>query len=380
MQSKPIGGKSERGDWNAVYEMKSTLYGDRSTIRQVLTFLILLGIVIMCGTAGYVWIEGMVWLQALYFTVITISTVGYNLPESISQNGLIFTIVLILVGVSIVFYGITNVAAVLIEGKVRGLFKARRSKKMIAEMNNHTIIIGGGVTGRYILTELIHTDESFVVVDLDEEAINNLKTYLKSDFLHIIGDATEETILNECGVMRAKSLITALPTDSLNVFVVLSARTLNPDLFIISKASSHEAIKKLKYAGANEVVAVHEISGKRMARLATHPEAVNFMEVMLFNKAEYRIDEIKVEEDAWFCGKSLMKLKLPQEYGLMVVAIQRGLEIMFSPTGAAQLLPEDRLVVLGKRSAIGQFLSAERISESSRETEHLKKKESTGLS
>ncbi|HPE69677.1 MAG TPA: potassium channel protein [Thermotogota bacterium] len=320
--------------------------------RKIVVLVALVAGVLVLGTVGYVYLAGMDRLDAFLQTVITISTVGFDIPADLSDDAKLFTAALIGLGVSIVLYGVSTVTAAIVEGRLNVLFRIRRNRKMVQEMKDHTIVVGGGVTGRYVVQELFNDGQPFVVIDSSEEAISRLHSLLGREIVNVVGDATEEEVLKLAGVLKARALISTLPTDSLNVFVVLSARTMNPRLNIVSKVTAIDAEKKLKYAGANEVVAIHEISGKRMARVATKPETVNFLDIVSFGNLEYRIEEIELLPGSKVSGKTLAGLNLPAEIGLMIIAIRRETDLIFSPTGDTRLEVGDKLMVLGTRAAI----------------------------
>lgn len=324
-------------------------------IKQVLIFTILILIVLGMGVLYYHIFEGLPFVDSFFFTAITISTVGYSIPENLSTGGKIFTSVLIFLGVSVVLYGVSSITAIIVEGKLINYIKGRRNKKMIEKMKNHVIVVGAGKTGQYVVSELVRENEKFVVIDINEENMKRLIENYKIDIPYVVGDAAEEEILLEAGVKRAKSLITTLPEDHLNVFVVLSARTLNSKLTIISKVTDVLSIKKLIYAGASTVVAAAEIAGTRMAKLVTHPESINFLDFFVFGSESYRIEEIKVGKDSILINKNLSELQLLRKFHIMVVAVNRSGEVIFGPNGEFEILENDILMIMGKKDDISKF-------------------------
>jgi voltage-gated potassium channel len=321
-------------------------------LKQIMLVAMMISGVIMFGTFGYMILENYEFQQALFLTIITISTVGYSIPETISSSGIILTIVLIGLGVSVVLYGISSITGLVVEGRLNVIMKFRRNRKMINKMKDHVIVVGGGRTGRYVMMELFKLEKPFVLIERDKEAVDRIKDVTKSDFPFIIGDATDEDVLLSAGIKKAKSLITSLPQDSLNVYVVLSARTLNSNLNIISKSSELKASNKLTYAGANAVVADTQITGIRMARIATKPDQIKFLDVLAFGNQEFRIEEVYISQHSALANKTLFELKLTKTIKVMVIAIRRGDQTIFSPTGDMTIYPEDSIMVLGSRAGL----------------------------
>jgi voltage-gated potassium channel len=308
--------------------------------------------VIMFGTIGYMMLENFSFEQSLFLTIITVSTVGYSIPDTISSSGIILTIVLIGLGVSVVLYGISSITGTVVEGRLSEIMKFRKNRKVINKMKDHVIVVGGGRTGRYVLVELIKLEKPFVLIEKDKAAVDRIKALAKKDFPFIIGDATDEEVLVKAGIKTASSLITSLPKDALNVYVVLSARTLNPELNIISKSSELKASNKLTYAGANAVVADTQITGIRMARIATKPDKIKFLDVLAFGNQEFRIEEVFIAQHSSLANKTLFELELTKTIRVMIIAIRRGEQTIFSPAGDTTIYPEDSIMVLGSRAGL----------------------------
>ncbi|HOO33606.1 MAG TPA: potassium channel protein [Thermotogota bacterium] len=321
-------------------------------VKQIMLVALMVTGVILFGTFGYMILENYEFQDSLFLTIITVSTVGYSIPETISSSGIILTIVLIGLGVSVVLYGISSITGTVVEGRLNDILKVRRNKKMINQMKDHVIVVGGGRTGRYVMIELIKLEKPFVLIEKDKAAVDRIKDITKTDFPFIIGDATDEEVLVSAGIKHAKSLITSLPKDSLNVYVVLSGRTLNPEVNIISKSSEIKASNKLTYAGANAVVADTQITGIRMARIATKPDQIKFLDVLAFGNQEFRIEEIFVSEHSSLANKTLFELELTKKIRVMIIAIRRGEQTIFSPAGDTTIFPEDSIMVLGSRAGL----------------------------
>ncbi|ONN26547.1 potassium channel protein [Thermosipho affectus] len=324
-------------------------------IKQIFLFTVLILIVLITGVLYYHLFEGLPLVDAFFFTAITISTVGYEMPETLSTTGRIFTSILIFMGISVVLYGISSVTAIIVEGKLSDYMKERRNRKMIEKMQNHIIVVGAGKTGQYVIAELIREKESFLIIDKSEENVKRLLEMYSIEVPYIVGDAAEEDILLNAGISKAKALITTLPEDSVNVFVVLSARTLNPSLTIISKVTDVSSIRKLIYAGATTVVAAAEIAGTRMARLTTRPESVNFVDLFAFGNEQYRIEEIKIVKNSVLVNKKISDLDIGKKFKVMVLAVNREGDTIFGPSGDLELRENDALMIMGRKENIDEF-------------------------
>jgi len=242
--------------------------------KKLFLALALIIIVIAFGTAGYQLIEGWNFLDALYMTIITLTTVGYREVHELSSRGMIFTIVLLMVGVGTFLYALSAGAKIILEGELQELFGRKRLEKKIKELKGHYIVCGYGRMGKIICRELKAKNVPFVAIERNGDFLNNRL----DDFLGISGDATNDDILREAGIERAKGLISVLPNDALNLYVVLSARELNPDLHIVARAGEEGSENKLLRAGADKVVSPYHIGGLRIAHTILRPAVVDFIE------------------------------------------------------------------------------------------------------
>lgn len=325
-------------------------------IKRVIMLVGLIALVFSFGTIGYMIIEKWSFIESLFMTAITISTVGYTIPEEISNAGKIFSMILILSGISIVLYGISSITSILLEGDFQKYLAMRRRSKMIEKMKDHHIIVGVGRTGRHIISEFLRSGESFVVIDIDEEKIKHLETLFNKNFPYIVGDASDEDTLVKAGVERAKSLITTLPDDTKNVFVVLSARTMNPMLNIISRASDTSAMRKLLYAGVTSVVTISEIAGVRMAMMAINPDLISFLDVVTFSgEKNLRMELIRIPEKSPIIGKTLAELRIPQRTGLIIISMRKNGNYIFNPKGDTKVEAGNSMVVLGDIEGVNKM-------------------------
>ncbi|QER41825.1 potassium channel protein [Thermodesulfobacterium sp. TA1] len=313
-----------------------------SVNRRLFLVLILVAGIIALGTVGYIIIEDMLFLEALYMTVITLATVGFKEVKPLSEAGMIFTILLIILGFGVFTYAVTTGAQILIEGELRDVFNERRRKKMLVRLKGHYIICGYGRMGRIIAKELKAHGEEIVVIERQGEI-------KEEGFFFIIGDATKDEVLKEAGIERAKGLVSVLSSDADNLYVVLSARALNPNLFIIARAAEESARKKLKIAGANKVVCPYHIGGLRMAHMLLKPNVVDFWEFI--TRSEYLnidIEELVVSEKSPYAGKTLRETEIGKTFGVIIVGIKRKEgQIEFNPSAESLILPGDILLAIG---------------------------------
>lgn len=320
---------------------------------MLLSFVFLASAVFV-GTAGYMYIEKWDVITSLYMTTITLSTVGYGVPRSLNTLGYIFTMILIAFGISVYLYAIGTVAAFFLDGDLRKYLSWRRVTRRIEKMKNHCVIVGGGEIGKYVALELTQRVYPYVFITDKEDVVDDVKGDIKkiakeNDFYYIIGDLTDEETLEKAGVREAKTLVTTLSDDSLNVYIALMAKSMNRTIEIISEASDIEAIKRLNYAGVDRVISSTEIVGSRMAALVMNPGLQSFMDVIhRSGNTELRTEEIFVNIKSPFAGKTLKEAEIPQKTGLLVIAVQKGNDFVFNPSASTVIDPGASIIVLGK--------------------------------
>lgn len=307
----------------------------------------LFAFVIVVGTAGYMAIEGWPAWDAFYMTVITVTTVGFKEVHELSRGGQVFTVCLILGGVGTVFYAVTLVAAIIVEGGLQHRFEGRRRLRMIQGLRDHFILCGSGRIGSTIAAALRREGVPFVVVERDAE---RLHTVLERGDLAVQADASREDVLRQVGIDRARGLIAAVGTDAENVYTVLTARGLRPDLFIVARAEAEDARPKLIRAGANRVISPYEIGATQLAQTALRPAVVDFVSLATSSEnLELAMEQIAIGASAPFTDQSLVEANLRQRYGVIVVGIQRADGRMeFNPPSDAVMHAGDQLVVLGR--------------------------------
>ncbi len=308
----------------------------------VLSFLILS--VLFIGTAGYMILQGISLLDSLYMTVITIATVGFKEVKELDQNGKIFTIILIFYGFGIFTYAMTSGAKIIIEGEIKEVFKIRSMEKSIDKLRDHYIICGYGRMGNIIGKELKANGIDFVVIEKNKENIRD------EDILYLLGDATNDEVLKKAGIKRAKGLISVLPSDAENLYVVLSAKELNPDLFLVARSVSVETETKLRRAGADRVVSPYHIGGLRIAHTVLRPTVVDFLEFATGSEhLDIQIEECEVKKDSELAGKTIELCRIRENTGVIIVAIKRADGRMeFNPDPKTSIMDGDILIALGE--------------------------------
>jgi len=331
----------------------SHFHGDPRPVKHLnnrLAFsILLLALLIICGTGGYMIIEGWDFLDSLYMTVITLSTVGYGEVHKLSKPGLVFTIILIIGGVGTALVVLGTGATLILEGELQEVFGRKRLEKKIKELHDHYIICGYGRIGKIITRELREDQRRLVVVEKDPAMLQN-----NTETLVLMGDATRDSILKEAGIEKAKGLISVLPTDAENLFVVLSARGLNPKLLIVARAVEEGAEKKLLRAGADKVVSPYHIGGLRMAYTVLKPAVVEFMEFATkTGNIELQLEQVVINENSKLIGLSLDECGLGKDLGIIIMAIKRPSgDMKFNPTSRTAIKEGDTLIAIGEASRL----------------------------
>ena len=318
--------------------------------RNFIIAMISLVILFAIGVIGYRIIEGdnphQKWtvFDAIFMTVITLTTVGYS-DDNMSKLGRAFTVFLLIGGLGIFVYSVGVATAFIIEGQFREVFRRRKMEKSINKLSNHYIVCGIGDTGVHALEEMIQMDMDFVAIERDQERIDH--ELATKAFLYVQGDATEDEVLIRAGVERARGLIASLSRDQDNLFVVLSAKQLNPRLKIASKAVEANSLSKLKQAGADEVVLPDYIGGMRLASTVTRPIVVNFLDIMLRSQEATRFAESVIQPGTPLVGLTLGEAHIPDRTNLMVVAVhKRQGDFIYNPSGGLRLEVGDALIVI----------------------------------
>ena len=319
-------------------------------IRQLRFAAFVVVVLLGLGTVGYIYIEGWSVLDSLYMTVITLTTIGYEVVKPLSTAGKIFTIVLALAGVSIlftvVFWVVGNAIEIASAQKMQHLFWRRRMEKAIRGVKDHYIICGHGRMGQAIAAEFRARKVPFVVVENNPEQLPRL---VAEKVLFVEGDATDEKSLLAAGVERAKGLITVAPTDADNTFIVLTAKGINPNLFVVARSITIEDEPKLRRAGADRVMSPYVLGGKRMAWSVLRPNVVAFLEgAMQSESLQLEITEVIVTGDSEFANKTIRESRIREKSGATVVAVKsRDGVLTSSPSPDVEIREGDVLIAVG---------------------------------
>jgi voltage-gated potassium channel len=322
-------------------------------IRHLKISICVLVLLVSFGTFGYIVIEGWRFLDALYMTVITLSTVGFREVHNLSDLGKIFTMVLIFFGVSVIGYIVGSLAQIMFEGQFHRIIGRKKVEKSISALEGHYIICGFGRIGALICKEFAARPLSFVVVEKDAASVERMELD-GHGYLFLRGDATVDDTLLKAGIKKAKGLISVVTSDTENVYLTLTARGLNPDLFILARSGEEGSEVKLKRAGANKVVSPYLIGGSRMAQAILRPTVVDFIEIATGHEhLELQMEEILIPDHSVFIGESLASSGFRKETGVIIVGIKKECGKMgFNPESHTKLEARDILIVLGEPTAI----------------------------
>ena len=310
--------------------------------------------VIAFGTLGYAMIEGWQAFDALYMTIITLATVGFKEVHELSPEGKIFTIVLIISGTGIIAYTLSSLIQFTLEGQLRKILGRKKLESRIGKLRDHYIICGYGRIGHLICREFQSRPTPFVIVEQNPNHIERLE---REGCLYVEGDATDDETLQAAGIEHAKGLITAVTSDTDNVYITLTARGLNPKLFILARAGEEGAEKKLMRAGASKVISPYTIGASRMAQAILRPSVVDFIELATASEhLALQIEEIRIAADSVLAGKNLINSGIRQSMGIIIVGIKESDgKMTFNPPPEKNIEPNSVLIILGERPAISQL-------------------------
>lgn len=316
--------------------------------------LVIVGIIFFIGTTGYVYIEKWSVFDSLYMTAITLTSVGYQEVHPLSRSGRAFTIFLVICGYGMLAIMVGLVSTFVIETEFTEIRKLKKMEKKLNKLENHYIICGGGKIGERIAEEFIKAKIPFALIEKNEERVNLLVEKYQN-IICIKGDATDESVLKKAKVEKAKGLLSTLPSDADNLFVVISARAINPKLRTISRAAEEETQRKLVAAGAGAVILPNLTGALRMVSLAIRPNVVSFLDVMTgTGEVTLNLEEVEIPPYSTLTEKTLGEAKIPKKTGLIVIAIRKKSTgtFKFNPLSIEKLEPKDILIVLGNNEQI----------------------------
>jgi voltage-gated potassium channel len=318
--------------------------------RKILTLGLLLGGILAVGTAGYVLISGVSFLDALYMTIISVTTVGYREIIPLTTPGKIFTIVLIVFGLGIVFYFLQTIVEDTLEGRIRKIFGRRKMQKNMARMDRHVVVAGFGRMGEVVCRELAEGGFDFIILEASPQrfAVAEERNY------HVLNaDATDEEALRAAGLDKARVLISLLADDADNIFAVLTAREINPGLVIIARALDSANERKMLKAGANRVVSPYELSSHRIVRMVEKPNVVDFTDGLLRSKKyKLSLEELLVGTDSGFVDQTIREAGFRERFNAIIVAVRRDEEMIFNPGPDLVIRSGDILILIAERETL----------------------------
>jgi voltage-gated potassium channel len=313
----------------------------------------LLGIVLF-GSVGFHFIEGWSWFDGFYMVVTTLTTIGYQEVHPLSHAGRIFNIFVIIGGVALLFLAIGALTQALLEFELQTFFGRRKMERDINRLSDHYILCGAGRVGRSVARELAGKPVPFVVVEQNEAKAARYG----GEWLTLVGDATQEQTLRDVHIERAQGLVAATTTDATNLYIVLTARALNPKLKIIARASEEDAEKHLLKAGADSVVSPYVFAGARIAQSFLRPHVVSFLDTATTHLGiDLEIGEVRIAEGSSFAGKTIESSRIRQDRGVIILAIKRPQGMRFNPSPEDRIDPGDFLIAMGEPSQLRQLES-----------------------
>ncbi|MCB2228397.1 MAG: potassium channel protein [Desulfarculaceae bacterium] len=307
------------------------------------------------GTLGYRFLENYTWLEAIYMTVITVTTVGFGEVHPLGTQGRIFTMILMLTGVGTIFYLLTAFAQFVVEGKLRQVMGRRSLERAIRSIKDHYIVCGYGRIGALVTEMIKESGREVVVIDDKDEVTRRLEA---EGINYVLGSATEDESLLAAGVERAKGLIATVSSDADNVYIVLTAKDMRPDLFIIARATEPGSERKLKHAGADKVVSPYFIGARRMAQTVLRPSVADFIDLTFHSTTEQplRMEELTVGPQASLAGVSLKDSGIRQKLDLIVLAVKKPDGSMrFNPPADTVVEVGDTLIAMGPGTSMSKL-------------------------
>lgn len=312
----------------------------------------LLALILITGTVGYIYFEEWSAFEAFYMTVVTISTVGFGELHPLSETGRLFTAFLIVSGTGILAYTLGSLVQFMVEGKFRDIIGIKKMTQHIEKLNNHYIICGFGRIGKFISNEFSANKLPFVIVEQNQDVCEILK---EDGYLYVQGDATIDATLEEAGILNARGIITGVTSDTDNVYITLTARGLNPNLYILARSGEEKTEKKLLRAGASKVISPYTIGASRMAQAVLRPSVVDFIDIATgYHHLELQIEEIRVGQGSNLAGKTLQDSSIRSTHNIIIVAIRKknAADMTFNPAANTTIEGGDTLIILGKPEAI----------------------------
>src|SRR5579875_312330 len=330
---------------------------NRRLLNRALFIGALLGITLLVRTAGFRLIDGYSLFDAFYMTLITVTTVGYQEIHPLTHAGRVFNSFLIFFGVSAMFFAVGAITQSIIELELQDRYGKRRKKRMIQQLHDHFIVCGFGRVGRNASLELQRAKAPFLVVDRNEDRVERA---MRAGMLAVVADATRDESLREVGVLRARGLMAALPSDAENLFIILSAKTLNPNLNVVTRASEEEAETKLRRAGADLVFAPYTMAGQRLAQALVRPHVAKFLDFATSGMGpRIKLEQVRVAAGTPYVSRTLGEMLKQRDPGVIVLAIHKAdAQMIFNPPPETRIEAGDFLIVLGEQPNLDRLEAA----------------------
>ncbi|MFH1263970.1 MAG: potassium channel protein [Pseudomonadota bacterium] len=319
------------------------------------TLLIGLALVLITGTVGFHFLEHQTYLDAFYMTAVTVTTVGFTNATELTPYGKIFQVLILFAGFGVAFAALSQLAASLFRGELQQVLGRRRMEQEIRNMKDHYILCGLGRVGHVIAEEFFNREIPFVIVDKDPETVRGMTKL--GQFAYVKGNAEEEEVLKSAGIANARGIVAAVGSDADNAFICMTARSLNPKLRVVTRATDPKNITKLKYAGADKVVSPYSIAGTRMAQTILNPSLVDFMEIAADqSRSDVDMADVEIPRDSAYDGIRLDHAEM-KDLDVIIIGIHRGDQAMdFHPAASSVLHSGDRLVAVGRPDHIQRMI------------------------
>ncbi len=318
-------------------------------LRNLRRVSIALAVIFVLGTIGFHVIEGWPWFDCFYMVLITVSTIGYSEVHPLTEAGRIFNVIVIVVGVGVVFLAIGALTQALLEFELREFFGRRRMERELERLRDHYIICGAGRVGRSAARELARRPVAFAVIEATQAKIDRLPP----DWITVLGDATQEATLRQAHIERARGLVAATTTDATNIYIVLTARGLRPDIKIIARASEEDAEKHLKTAGADSVISPYHFAGHRIAQSFLRPNVLDFIDSATLRLGrDLELAEVKISSGSRLVGQSFRESRVRHEMGVIVLAVKRDGDMRYNPMPDERMAAGDFLIAMGEPAGL----------------------------
>lgn len=329
--------------------------------KKIIILLLIFFVIITLSSMLYQEFENLKFLDSLYITVITLTSLGFSKLFPKTDAGKILTMILAFGGYSFLAAVITVISSAILEGRILENYRRNKMEKKVKSFKNHIIVCGGGDAGKYVIDELYKAKTNFVLIEKNEERVNELLSTYKNLY-YLIGDATDDTTLSKANVSTAKGIIVVLPSDTENLYVIVTAKSLNKDIQVISQVIQDDNHHKLLNAGADRVISSNVIIGSRLASMMLRPSIVSFLDVVNSfadkdTSASLRLEEVEIPKKSSLIGKNIAYARIPNKTGLIIIAISKESGgFIFNPGSLYEFVVNDKLIVLGNDEQIQKLI------------------------